>query len=59
MLKRGSVLCRAIGKADQYHSMADVELPEGTHFGERAFTHREPRACDVTRYFGVPLCAAT
>lgn len=47
MLKRGSVLCRAIGKADQYHSMADVELPEGTHFGERAFTHREPRACDV------------
>ncbi|KAJ8602104.1 hypothetical protein CTAYLR_001671 [Chrysophaeum taylorii] len=42
MLKKGVVECRRIGAED-----ARVELLAGSHFGERALTHRQPRACDV------------
>lgn len=42
MLKKGVVECRNIGD-----STSVVELAPGSHFGERALTHRQPRACDV------------
>ena len=45
MLQKGVVACTKIGPEGGPYS--SVELTAGAHFGERAFTHHQPRACDV------------
>uniref|UniRef100_A0A7S3JUG6 cGMP-dependent protein kinase n=1 Tax=Aureoumbra lagunensis TaxID=44058 RepID=A0A7S3JUG6_9STRA len=45
MLQSGTVECQRIGPEGGPYSK--IELNPGAHFGERAFTHHQPRACDV------------